>query len=150
MKIILLSSLLSICMLQVNSQFAFIGIAMTSPSNFSYSKMNNKGPCLCLQAQPGDGKMSSIVFKNQKYCRAELPADFEFNARFAVVSASVYFSGANFKNVEKGFITSSSLKPVEYFMARCIPGTIVVFDDVKVVGPDKKIRTIQGLSLLLY
>ena len=150
MKIILLSSLLSICMLQVNSQFAFIGIAMTSPSNFSYSKMNNKGPGLCLQAQPGDGKMSSIVFKNQKYCRAELPADFEFNARFSVVSASVYFSGANFKNVEKGFITSSSLKPVLNFMEQCIPGSIVVFDDVKVIGPDKKIRTIQGLSLLLY
>ena len=100
--------------------------------------------------QPGqDGKMSAIAFKSQDYCRAEPIENFEFEVQFKVVSAKVYFSGANFRNVETGEINSNSLKPVKKLMDRCIPGTVVTFDDVKVIGPDKKIRTIRGLSLLL-
>lgn len=105
---------------------------------------------LNAQGQQEPGKMRSIVFKSQDYCRAEMPPDFEFDVQFKVVSATVYFSGANFPNVEKGTISSNQLKPIKPLMERCIPGTMVVFDDVKVIGPDKKIRTIPGLSLLLY
>lgn len=94
--------------------------------------------------------MRSIVFKSQEYCRAEMPKDFEFDVQFKVVSAKVYFSGANFRGVETGTITSNKLAPVKHLMDRCIPGSMVVFDDVKVMGPDKKVRTIPGLSLLLY
>ena len=104
---------------------------------------------LFLQQEPGVGRMRSIVFKNQEYCRAEAP-DFEFEVGFKVVSATVYFTGANFKTVEKGTITSNSLKPVKPLMERCIPGTIVIFDDVKVIGPDKEVRTIPGITLQLY
>ena len=149
MKYILVFSLLSICRLQVNSQFAFIEKTATIPHHFSYTERNPEVANINFQDQPGDGKMRSIVFKNQKYCRAELK-DFEFNAHFSIVSANVYFSGTNFKNVERGAITSSSLKPIGDLMTRCAPGTIVVFDDVKVIGPDKQIRTIPGLSLLLF
>jgi hypothetical protein len=67
-----------------------------------------------------------------------------------VVSATVYFSGANFIHAEKGFITSNSLKPIKHLMARCAPGSIVVFDEIKVKGPDNSISTIQGLSLSLF
>lgn len=102
-----------------------------------------------FQDQPADGKMSSVVFKNQEYCRAELP-NFEFDVHFTVVSATVYFTGANFHGVEKGAITGSSLKPIKTLMQRSIPGSIVTFDDVKVKGPDDKVRTIPGVSLVLY
>jgi hypothetical protein len=101
------------------------------------------------QQDAGNSKMQAAVFKAQEYCRAELK-DFEFDIHYSVVSAVVYFYGANFKNVEKGNITSSSLQPVKNKMDRCVPGTVVIFDEVKVKGPDKTIRTIQGLSLVLY
>ena len=149
MKFIQLFVLSMVCILLGNSQQAYSEGAVSLPFRFSISSLARETPGINLQAQPGDGKMRSIVFKEQKYCRAELK-NFEFDAHFSIVSASVYFSGANFKEVEKGYITSSSLQPVKDKMTRCQPGTIVVFDDVKVVGPDKIIRTIEGLSLLLY
>ncbi len=105
---------------------------------------------LGFQDKDEPGKMRSIVFKSQEYCRAEIPYEFEYDVRFNVVSATVYFTGANFTGIEKGTINSNSLKPIRHMMGRCIPGTRVVFDNVKVVGPDKKIRTIPGLNLLLY
>jgi hypothetical protein len=56
----------------------------------------------------------------------------------------------NFRNAEKGFITSNSLKPIKNLMDRCVPGTIVIFDNVKVIGPDNEVRTIQGTSFYLH
>lgn len=136
-------------------------VAFLLPANKQLNEVDNPALCyepavkkemktLNFQDAQAPGKMRSIVFKSQEYCRAELPQDFEFDVKFKVVSATVYFSGANFRGVEKGYITSNRLKPVKELMDRCIPGTMVVFDDVKVVGPDKIIRTIPGLSLLLY
>jgi hypothetical protein len=104
---------------------------------------------LCLQQEPGNMKMLAVEFKTREWCRAELK-DFEYDVHFSIVSASVYFTGTNFSNTEKGFITSNSLKPISAFMARCAPGSIVVFDDVKVKGPDNQIRTIQGKTILLH
>ena len=75
---------------------------------------------------------------------------FDFDAHFTVLSATMYFSGANFNGVEKGSITSASLKPVSSLMKRCIPGSIVTFDDVKVKGPDGSERIIQGPGFILF
>lgn len=102
-----------------------------------------------INFQDKPGRMSAIAFKSQEYCRAELK-DFDFDARFSVVGATVYFTGANFRGVEKGVITSNSLKPIRNLMDRCIPGSIVTFDDVKVKGPANDIRTIDGLTLSLF
>ena len=149
MKQLLLLAVSSLFILSVNSQFDHFGKTATLFPYTSGIIGNAESTTIILQSQPGDGKMRAIVFKNQEYCRAELK-DFEFDARFDIVSATVYFSGTNFKNVETGFITSSSLKPIKDKMQRCDPGTVVVFDNVKVIGPDKKLRTIDGLSLLLW
>ena len=149
MKFTLPLFLSGICMLQVNSQFASVEKPAVDVTHFLGIEKNDEALTIKFQSQPGDGKMRSIVFKSQEYCRVEIP-DFEFEARFSIVSANIYFSGTNFRNVERGALTSSSLKPVKDLMARCAPGTIVAFDDIKVIGPDKQLRTIQGLSLLLY
>ncbi|MEP7256466.1 MAG: GldM family protein [Ferruginibacter sp.] len=121
-----------------------------SPGYSSCIISDKEDGILNFQDKQEPGKLSATVFKAQAYCRAELPADFEFDVKFKVVSATVYFSGANFRNVEKGAINSNSLKPVKEFMDRCAPGSMIVFDNVKVVGPDKKVRTIPGKSILLY
>ncbi len=104
---------------------------------------------LHLQDEAAMGRMRAIEFKSQDYCRAEAP-DFEFEVQFKVQSATVYFTGANFKGVEKGVINSNSLKPIKDLMNRCIPGSVVIFDDVKVIGPDKIVRTIPGTSFRLF
>jgi len=51
--------------------------------------------------EPGNEKMLAVVFKAQDFGRTELK-DFEWEVKFNIVSATVYFSGTNFKNIEKG------------------------------------------------
>ncbi|MFT3980793.1 MAG: GldM family protein [Ferruginibacter sp.] len=94
-------------------------------------------------------RISAVEFKNQDFCRAELD-NFEFDASFKVVSATVYFTGANFVNTVTAAISGNSLKPLGELMKRCTAGTIVIFDNIKVIGPDKIIRTIQSVSYSLY
>ena len=119
-----------------------------SVTSFVDSKGHTEGLNIQSPTQDGGTKMRAAVFKAQDYCRAELK-DFEFDIEYKVVGAVVYFSGTNFQNVEKGIITSNSLKPVKPKMERCAPGTIVIFDEVKVMGPDNIVRTIPGISLIL-
>ncbi|HVZ98353.1 MAG TPA: gliding motility protein GldM [Chitinophagaceae bacterium] len=95
------------------------------------------------------GRIQSVVFKNQQYCRADLE-NFDFQANFSVVSATVYFSGANFPSVQQATINGPNLGSIQSQLARCIPGTSVTFDNVKVKGPDGKERTIQGPGFILY
>ncbi len=98
----------------------------------------------------GSGKvrMPSVEFKNQQFCRAELE-NFDFDLKFNVVSATVYFSGANFPNVATTAITGNSLGSLATFISRCGPGSVVTFDNVKVQGPDG-VRGIDGKSIALY
>jgi hypothetical protein len=140
MKNVLLCAALSICMLNANSSNN-VGKPLAFPIYEDPSKV--------LQLDQDGGKMSAATFKNQEYCRAELK-DFDFDAHFDVISAKVYFSGANFRGTEFGSITGNSLKNIHDLKARCIPGSIVTFDEVKVMGPDKKLRTIPGATYILF
>ncbi len=147
MKHVLLFSFLSMGILPVNSQLGNEINSFTEPDCLSIG-----GPGESTGTQPGKGneheQMPAVIFRSQDVCRAELK-DFEFDIQYNVVSATVYFSGTNFRNVETGYITSNSLKPIRSLIARCAPGTMVIFDRVKVIGPDKEVRTIQGTSYLL-
>jgi hypothetical protein len=149
MKLLIFPLLSSICLTPVNNQFNAIKKPTTATIGLLTNKNKKEKPEITFQDGAGYKKISCVEFKNQDYCRAELE-NFEFDAHFTVISATVYFSEANFKNPEKGFITSNSLKPIKNLMARCIPGTRVVFDDIKVKGPDNSISFIQGLSLSLF
>jgi hypothetical protein len=147
MKHVLLFSFLSMGILPVNSQLGNHVSNFIEPDCLPIG-VNNE----CTGSQPGIGneneQMLAVTFRSQDVCRAELK-DFVFDIQYNIVSATVYFSGTNFRGVETGYITSSSLKPIRSMMARSAPGTMVVFDKVKVIGPDKDVRTIQGTSYML-
>src|SRR6218665_28890 len=84
----------------------------------------------------GDGKirMTSVAFKSQQYCRADLE-NFDFDLKYQVVSATVYFSGANFPNVVTSSINGNNLANIQAQMQRCGPGSVISFDNIKVSGP---------------
>ena len=149
MKYPLLVGLPIVFALQTNNQFTDAEKKPIPTTYVSCAENNNEPTQIGLQDGPQHGRMRSVIFKNQEYCRAELK-DFPFDAHFTVVGATVYFSGANFNEVEKATINSNSLKNIAAKMNRCVPGTIVVFDDVKVKGPDNEIRTIPGATYILY
>ncbi len=149
MKQVILFSFLSMGVLPVSSHMAYVASNSSIPGRLSSTDDTGGGFNICSQPAPENEKMQAVIFRRQDVCRAELK-DFEFDFKYQVVSATMYFSGTNFRGVETGFINSNSLKPVGSLMARCAPGTMVVFDNVKVVGPDKFIRSIQGTSYLLH
>jgi hypothetical protein len=147
MKLLTIIPLLSIGVLPINNQSVHVE-KNTSPQNY-LSLVAGNNQQVGTQTETGDCRMPAVVFKNQEFCRAELK-DFDFDAHFSVTGATVYFSGTNFKNLEKATITSSSLKPVKNLMDRCAAGSVITFDDVKVIGPDKEKRTIPGITIILY
>jgi len=98
------------------------------------------------------GRMPSNVFKAQDFIRAELQ-NFDFDARFNVVGATVYFAGAGFNTgggVQTGTLSNGSLASIKSKMELCKPGSTVTFDDLKVVGPDGRQRTIPPISFVLF
>jgi gliding motility-associated protein GldM len=95
------------------------------------------------------GRIQSVIFKNQNFARADLEG-FDFDAHFNIVSATMYFSGANFSNVQSAEIHGGSLEGVKSLLQRSIPGTSVTFDNVKVQGPDGIVRSIPGPGFILY
>ncbi|MEO6542372.1 MAG: GldM family protein, partial [Ferruginibacter sp.] len=97
----------------------------------------------------GKARMPSVDFKNQQFCRADMGPDFIYDVRYSVVSATVYFAGANFANVVTASITGNSLSSLGTYIQRCGPGSVVSFDNIKVSGPDG-IRIIEPKSFALY
>ena len=98
----------------------------------------------------GDGKprMATVVFKGQQFCRAELE-NFEFDLKFSVVSAKVYFYGSGFPSPVSTSISGSSLGNLSASIAKCQPGSSITFENVVVSGPGGN-RTIDGKTIQLY
>ncbi|MEO6220856.1 MAG: GldM family protein, partial [Ginsengibacter sp.] len=117
-------------------------------STFDFRIKRIPDPILKVGPSSG-GRIQSVVFKNQQFARADLE-NFDFDARFSVVGATVYFSGANFPSVQSATISGSNLGGISAQLQKCIPGTSVTFDNVKVQGPDGVIRSIPGPGFILY
>lgn len=116
----------------------------------SYDFRIKRIPDPILKVGPSSGgRIQSVIFKNQQFCRADLE-NFDFDARFNVVSATVYFSGANFPSVTQAEIKGGNLAGIQQQLSKCIPGTSVTFDNVKVQGPDGAVRPIPGPGFILY
>lgn len=116
------------------------------PSTFQFRVKRIPDPI--FKVGSGKIRMTSVEFKNQTFCRAELE-NFDFDLTYKVVSATVYFSGANFPNVATRSISSNSLQGLQAEMQKCGPGSVISFDNIKVSGPDGT-RTIEGKSIALY
>jgi hypothetical protein len=123
-------------------------VADKKPSTFDFRIKRIPDPILKVGPSSG-GRIQSVVFKNQQFARADLE-NFDFDARFSVVSATIYFSGANFPSVQSATISGGSLAGISAQLQKCIPGSSVTFDNVKVQGPDGVVRSIPGPGFILY
>jgi hypothetical protein len=94
----------------------------------------------------GKARMASVEFKNAQYCRAELE-NFDFELRIPVVSADVFFTGANFPNVAQEKLTGYNISTLKN-LSKCIPGTTIIFDNIKVQAPEG-LRTIDSKTYTL-
>ncbi|MEO6683393.1 MAG: gliding motility protein GldM [Ginsengibacter sp.] len=117
-------------------------------STYPFRIKNIPDPVLMVGPSEG-GRLQSVVFKNQQFARAELKG-FDFEYRYSVVSATVYFSGANFPSTVQATINGGSLAGIKQHLDKCIPGTSVNFDNVRVQGPGGPVKSIPGPGFILY
>jgi hypothetical protein len=117
-------------------------------STYEFRIKNIPPPVLMVGPSDG-GRVQSVVFKNQNFARAELKG-FDFEYHYSIVSATVYFSGANFPSTQSATISGGSLAGIQSQLAKCIPGTSVTFDNVRVQGPGGPVISIPGPGFILY
>ncbi|UAY53394.1 hypothetical protein [Ferruginibacter albus] len=81
------------------------------------------------------------LFKQQ--AQINLPKGYTFK------SAVVYFSGTGFMNVFTTTLIGSSLTPAKDFIDVCLPGSVITFDNVKIIDSTGKEIIINGISYVL-
>jgi gliding motility-associated protein GldM len=121
-------------------------IADGKPSEFQFRC--KRIPDAVFKVGSGKKRMATVEFKNQQYCRAELE-NFDFDLKYNVVSAIVYFTGSGFNGVQQGTISGGDLGAVKALMSKCQPGSSVSFDNIKISGPDGT-RSIDGQTYQLF
>jgi gliding motility-associated protein GldM len=117
-------------------------------SNFDFRVKRIPDPIIKVGLS-GGGRLQAVNFRSQGFVRADLE-NFDFDAKFAVTGATVYFNIPGDRNVKQATLTSGNLSPCKQYMDLLVPGSTVTFDNIKVVGPDGVSRTIQnppGFSL---
>lgn len=115
-------------------------------SNFEFRIKRIPDPIFKIAS--GKPRMPAVEFKNAPFCRADLE-NFDFDLKFSVVSATVYFSGANFTSVQQAQLNGNNLSALQNLISKSGPGTSITFDNIKVSGPDG-VRGIDGRSFTLY
>ena len=122
--------------------------ANSTPSKFLFRVKRIPDPIIKV-GPSGGGKLQAVIFRSQPFVRADLE-NFDFEAKFNVTGATVYFTNPGDRNVKQVSLTSGSLAPAKQYMDGLVPGSTVIFDNIRVVGPDGQTRTIQnppGFSL---
>ena len=118
------------------------------PSKFDFRVKRIPDPIIKV-GPSGGGKLQAVVFRGQQFVRADLE-NFDFEAKFSVTGATVYFTNPGDRNVKQVSLTSGNLGAASEYMKSLVPGSTVIFDNIRVVGPDGQPRTIQnppGFSL---
>ena len=116
------------------------------PSQFQFRVKRIPDPV--FKVGSGKARMAVVEFRGQEFCRADL-LGFDFDVRYTITSATVYFSGAGFPSVAIGQLNSNSLSSVAAFKARCVPGTSVSFTNIKASGPDGT-KVLDEQTIQLY
>ena len=97
----------------------------------------------------GKTRMTSVEFKSQQFCRADMGPEFIYDVKYSVIGGTVYFGGTGFTNTATATLNGASLSSIKALMDRCQPGSSVSFDNIKVQGPDG-VRVIEGKTIQLF
>ena len=91
--------------------------------------------------------MSAAQFKAYECFQARFQ---DTTIKLTIYSCTVYFGGANFETVASATVVGSSLAPIKALIDKCMPGTSISFDNVKVNTKNDGVRVIEGGTILLY
>ena len=112
------------------------------PSSFAFRIKRIPDPIIKVGPSSG-GRMQAVIFRSQQFVRADLE-NFDFEAKFSVTGGTIYFSNPGDRSVKQVSLSSGSLGAADAYMKALVPGSTVIFDNIRVVGPDGQPRTIQN------
>lgn len=111
-------------------------------SSFEFRVKYLPNPVALVGASKG-GPMSAAQFRAMGGVRAVLE-DSEFDAAFVVLGYRMGFSGKGFPDYQGGAVGGAQWGSQSTNINKCIPGSIVYIEEIKVKGPDGKERTLPG------
>lgn len=120
-------------------------------SSFTFRVKNVPDP-VPMVGQSSGGRMPANVFKAQQGVRADLK-DFVFEGvTFTVTGYTLYCVGAGFQDAPGVLpgISSNSFAPAQSLIQKCRPGTTVVIDEIRAVGPGGTSRKLPPMVFNLY
>lgn len=120
-------------------------------SSFTFRVKNVPDP-VPMVGQSSGGRMPANVFKAQQGVRADLK-DFVFEGvTFTVTGYTLYCVGAGFQDAPGVLpgINSNSFAPAQSLIQKCRPGTTVVVDEIRAVGPGGTSRKLPPMVFNLY
>ncbi len=91
----------------------------------------------------GGGKMAAVAFRSQRFLRADLK-DFIFDAKYNVTGATMYITNPGARAPQMFNLSSGDMSPAAAAIGAVQPGSSVIFDNIRVVGPDGKSKTITN------
>jgi gliding motility-associated protein GldM len=120
-------------------------------SSFTFRVKNVPDPTPMV-GQSSGGRIQASVFKAQQGIRADLK-DFVFEGvTFTVTGYTLFCTGAGFQEapgVRPG-VSGNSFGAVQDLLQKCRPGTTVVIDEIKAVGPGGNTRRLPTMAFNLY
>jgi hypothetical protein len=105
-----------------------------------------------LVGNSSGGRMASNVFKAQEGIRAELNNFIFEGIKYEIISYTFFATGAGFQEAPgiRAGIRGNRFENVQDLMSRCRPGTTVVLDEIKAMGPDGTTRKLPTIAFNLY
>ena len=74
--------------------------------------------------------------------------ELDMRPSYELISGTVYFSGTNFPNVVTESIETNSLEKLQSHIQRCGPGSVISFENIKVLK-EGKVKTLAGGSFIV-
>lgn len=120
------------------------------PSSFEFRVKTVPDPTPMVGVSKG-GRIQANVFKAQQGIRAELENFVFEGVTFTVTGYTFYATGAGFPDpgIRPG-VGGNSFGPVQDLIQRCRPGTTIVLDEIKAVGPGGNTRKLPTIAFNLY
>jgi hypothetical protein len=106
-------------------------------------------PTIIIGNSSGE-KIACVAFKSQTHVRCIIE-NFNYDVSDLKITGYIaYFTGAAFDEPSFRVVQGNSFAPVADLINRCVPGSIVLIDDVIVEMPDGSTRNIGGVVFNLY
>ncbi len=127
-----------------NSEIIISKAGITEIFKFSVKEMSL--PSFYIGSISGGG-MPANIFKAQMGCRVADSSNTKM--KFEILGADVTFSGANFENPEKVILVKNNFSSIRDQISKCRPGTNVLFENIKVIGPANKELVLKSVLFTL-